>query len=232
MKNSFVLVFLALVLTVSFSLQGQTYDQLNVQLQFLNHYGKAYQRGSLAPKYVGSEYYSADWQPMDVKFKDTLLRFDAVKLNLMNSTLEVLYNEEERVIANHFFEYVLIPQGGQNRLMVSANFFNYNNKPLSGFVEVFGTGDAKVLAQHYILVKEPHAQAHITGGYTQDRLMKSSENFIYEGGKLTIIKKKKDLEEYYRRKSSQLSRYLKDNNPNIKDPKQLLALVEQMGKKS
>lgn len=232
MKNFFPIVLLVSILLGAVSLEGQTYDQLNVQLQFFNHYGKAYKRGSLAPSYMGSEYYNDEWMPMDVKFKDTLLRFDAVKINLINSNIELLYNGEEKMVANHFFEYVLVPDGKQNKLMVSANFFSYDNKPMQGFVEVLGTGDAKVLVQHYIFIKEPNAQAHIVGGYTTDRLMKASDNYIYEGGKLTVIKRKKDLQEYYRRRGSALDRYLKDKNFNIKDPYQLLELVETMSKKS
>ncbi len=232
MKNFFPIVLLVFILLGAVSLEGQTYDQLNVQLQFFNHYGKAYQRGSLAPSYVGSEFYNDEWMPMDVKFKDTLLRFDSVKINLINSNIELLYNGEEKMVANHFFEYVLIPDGKQNKMMISANFFSYDNKPMQGFVEVLGTSDTKVLAQHYILIKEPHAQAHITGGYTTNRLMKESENYIYEGGKLTLIKKKKDLQEYYRRKQGTLERYMKENTTNIRDAKQLLTLVEQMSSKS
>ncbi len=230
MKNIAFLIAV-LVAAHAHSLFAQTYDQLNVQLQFFNQYGKAYQRGSLAPRYVGSEYYNDEWMPMDIKFKDSLLRFDAVKLNLINSNLEVLFQGEEKVIAGFFFQYVLIPDGANTRIMVPANIFNYNGKPLTGFVEVFGTGDAKVLTQHHIYIKEPHAQAHITGGFTMDRLMKTSDNFIYEGGALTLVRKKKDLQEYYRRRSSAFDRYFKEHNPNIKDPQQLLALAEFMAPK-
>ncbi len=224
----FVAVFCLAQLPV---MLAQTYDQLNTQLQFLNHYGKAYQRGSLAPQYVGSEYFNDQWMPMDIKFKDTLLRFDAVKINLMNSNLEVLFNNEEKVIANYYFEYVLIPEGDKKRLFVPAQIFKFDNAPLAGFVEVYGTGESKVLVNHYIFIRQPHAQAHITGGYTMDRLMKETENFLYSGSKLTVVKRKKDLQDYYSRKKSTLERYFKEHNPNIKDPQQLLMLMEKMSAK-
>jgi hypothetical protein len=212
-------------------LPGQTYDQQKVQLQFLNHYGKVYQRGSIAPSIVGSEYFNDNWQPMDIKFKDTILGFDQVKLNLFNSNIEVSYQGEEKVIAGYFFEYVLAPIEGEKRVFIQANLFKYDDKQLSGFMEVWGSGKEKVMVHHYVFVKEPHAQAHITGGYTMNRLMKASDIYIYNGEALFLIKRKKDLEDYYKRRSSSLDRFLKSDEPDLKNPKDLLKLVEALAPK-
>ncbi|MBX2927568.1 MAG: hypothetical protein KF852_06995 [Saprospiraceae bacterium] len=227
MKKTILLV-VSIVFLYSGLLTAQTYDQQRLQLQFFNHYGKAYQRGNIGPKLVGSEYMHEEWMPMDIQFRDTSVRFEAVKINLMNSNLEVLLQGEEKVIANYFFKDVTLSEGGKKKQLVPANFFTYNNKALQGFMEVLGDGAVKVLVQHYIFVKEPHAQAHITGGYTTDRLLKSSDNYIYDGEKLTLVKSKNDLKDYYRRRSSVLDKYMKEGNYNIKDSQQLLTLVEKM----
>ena len=217
---------LTIVLATGLSaITAQTYDQLNVQLQFLNQYGKIYQRGNKPINYIGSPFYNDEWSPMYIKFKDSLLRFESVRLNLMNANVEVQFQGEEKVIAGYFFEYVLIPDGENKRFFIPANLFSHQGKQLNGFVEVLGTDDSKVFVQHYIHIREPHAQAHITGGFTTDRLIKSTDLFIYESGQLTLIKTKKDLQTYYRKKSAVLSQYMKDNNPNIKDPGQLYQLV-------
>jgi hypothetical protein len=227
MKKTLFLIAAIAFLHGSF-LTAQTSDQLRVQLQFFNHYGKAYSRGNVGPKIAGSEYLYEEWMPMDIQFRDTSVRFDAVKVNLMNSNLEILLAGEEKVIANYFFKDVALSESGKKKQLVPANFFTYNNKAMQGFLEVLGDGAVKVLVQHYVFVKEPHAQAHITGGFTVDRLMKSSDNYLYDGEKLTLIKGKKDLKEYYRRRSSVLEKYMKENSYNLKDPQQLLALVGKM----
>jgi hypothetical protein len=226
---NFTKFFLTLMLATGLSaVYAQTYDQLNVQLQFLNQYGKIYQRGGKPLSYIGSPFFNDEWSPMYIKFRDSLIRFDAVKLNLLNANVEVQLQGEEKVIAGYFFEYVLVPGGNQKRFFIPANLFSHQGKQLQGFVEVLGTDDSKVFVQHYIHIREPHAQAHITGGFTTDRLMKTTDLFIYESGQLTLVKSKKDLQAYYRKKSTILTHYIKDQNPNIKDPAQLFQLVTHM----
>lgn len=224
-KGILVLVFGLLGAVAVFS---QTYDQQKVQLQFLNHYGKIYQRGPVPDQTLGSPYFNDEWMPMDIKFRDTLLRFEQVKLNMMNSDIEVLFNGEEKMLSNAFFEYVLVPQNGEKKTFVSAAAFKYEGKPLSGFMDVIGTGKIKVMVHHYAHIREPHAQAHITGGFTQHRLLKESEMYLHDGSQLVLIKGKKDVQDYFRSKKSALDRYFKEVNPDLKNPKQLLHLVQAM----
>lgn len=226
MKKLLLLILIGC--SASFSIQAQTYDQQKVQLQFLNHYGKIYQRGAVPDQTLGSPYFNDDWMPVDVKFRDTLLRFDQVKLNMLNSDLEVLFNGEEKRLSNAFFEYVLVPEGGEKKTFVPAVVFKYDGKPLDGFMDVQGAGKIKVLVHHYTFIREPHAQAHITGGFTQHRLMKESETYLHDGAKLVLIKRKKDLQDYFRSKKNALDRYFKEVNPDIKNPKHLLNLVQAM----
>lgn len=231
MKNFFLPLTLVLFF---FSIRSfaQTYEQANMQLQFFNHFGKAYAKGYSGPSHLGSESLYDEWMPMDISFKDTTVRFDAVKLNLLNSTLDVLYKGEEKTIANIHFDYAATTDANQPRKFYPANKIYYNNKPLEGFVETIGDGDEKVLVQHYIYIKEPIPQANIVGGPTVHRLMKQSDNYIFDGNKLTLIRRKKDLQEYYRRKSRALEQYLKEEKPDIRNPGQLYGIVEKMSRKS
>lgn len=225
MKN---LCSLVLLLGLTGSLAAQGYDQLKIQLQFFNHYGSVAQKSKVATNVIGSEFLYEDWRPMDIQFKDTTVRFDAVKLNLQNSSLEVLYQGEEKMIANVHFMNVKFSDGKREKKLMPGNRFRYEKQQLEGFVEVIGDGDEKVLVQHYIYVKPPNAQAHIVGGHTVNRLMKIENHYIFDGKSLTLIKKRKDLETYYRKKSKVLDQYLKEAKPDLKDPMQLYAVVEKM----
>jgi hypothetical protein len=207
---------------------AQSYDQHKVQLQFFNHYGKAYQRGSLASSVIGSEYLNDEWQAMEIKFKDTLLVFEAVKINLLNSNLEVLYQGEEKMIANSFFEFVESKKDGMTQRLKPASTMAYAGKTLTGFAEIFGEGKTRVVVQHYIMIREPHNQAHITGGFTANRLMKEQNIYLLDQEKLFLIRRKKDLEDFFKRQGSALDNYLKAQNPDIQDPRQLLRLVEAL----
>lgn len=207
---------------------AQTYDQLNTQLQFLNHYGKAYQRGSLAANVLGSEYFNEDWMPVDVRVKDTIFQFEAAKINLWTGTLDVLFQNFERSVAPSFFSYVEFTMNGVRRRFVPGSSFAYEDKPLPGFAEVLGDGPVRILVQHLIFVREPNSQAHIVGGYTSNRLLKDAQIYLYDEQKLTLIKRKKDLQEYYKRKGSALDKYFKEHNPDIKNPQDMQKLVETL----
>jgi hypothetical protein len=226
--RTFILLAFCLVLNGLSSVTAQSYEQQKVQLQFFNHYGKVYQRGSLAESVIGSQFLNDEWQAMAIKFKDTLLEFEAVKINLLNSNLEVLYQGEEKMIANSFFEHVETTKDGISQRLKPASTMAYDGKTLAGFVEVLGEGKTRVVVQHYIMVREPHNQAHITGGFTANRLMKEKNIYFLDQEKLYLIRRKKDLEDFFKRQGSALDGYLKAQNPDLQDPQQLLRLVETL----
>ncbi len=225
MKKFCLLVALCVLTSL---LAAQTYDQARIQLQFLNHYGEAAKRGYTGQSHVGSEFMYEDWRPMEIQFKDTTLRFDAVKLNLFYTSLEVMYEGEEKVIGNIHFRDVAYNEGGQKRMLMPANRFRHEQKPLEGFAEILGDGEERVLVQHHIHVKAPNANAHIVGGHTVNRYLKVESLYIFDGKNLTMIKGKKELKNYYRKKGKALDQYLKTQKPDLKDPQQLLAIVEAM----
>jgi hypothetical protein len=202
---------------------AQTYDQANMQLQFMNHYGQVGRKGGPAINAEGSPYFADDWQAVNLSTKDTTLRFEQVKLNLMTSNLEVLYRGEEKVVYSAHYRKVTLLNGAT---LIPANRYVYENKALNGFVELLGEGPVQVLVNHYIYIRPPNPQANIVGGPTVDKLMKSSDLYLFDGESLQPIKKKKDLQIFYRKQAKTLDRYLKENKMDIKDPQELLNLVE------
>lgn len=224
---------LALGLCVCYTiLQAQTYDQAASQLQFVNHYGNAYKKGYTGPEYSGSEFLHPEWMPMALRFRDTTLRFDAVKVNLLSGNLDIMFEGVQRSVSNVHFEYVATTDSHSPRKFYPAFKTYFNDRPLNGFIEYLGEGDEKVVVQHSIFVKEPLDQAHIVGGSTIPRLLKQTDSYILNGVKLTQIKRKKDLQDYYRKKSQALEKYLKENKTDITNPFQLAALVDHMSRKS
>jgi hypothetical protein len=230
MKNILMLMAFAAFI-YSAPAPAQSYDQSKAQLQFFNHYGRVAQKGKAPSANIGSEFLYDDWKAMDITFKDTTVRFDEVKINLFYSNLEVLYNGEEKIIDNRHFRHVSLSQNGQSPTFIPANRFSYGGKALEGFIEIIGEGETKVLIQHHLYIKEPNPQANIVGGHTANKLMRMSDNYLFDGESLTLIKKKKDLADYYRKQSKALDQYLKTHKPDLKDPRQLLALVEKMNPK-
>ncbi|MFZ4427426.1 MAG: hypothetical protein ACOYOO_09725 [Saprospiraceae bacterium] len=230
--RSFILLLFCLAWKGVVPVLAQSYDQQKVQLQFFNHYGKAYARGSLAENVIGSQFLNDDWQAVEIKFKDTLLSFEAVKVNLLNSNLEVLYQGEEKMIANSFFEYVEIAKDRIKQRLKPAGTMAYEGKTLTGFVEILGEGKTRVVVQHYIMIREPHNQAHITGGFTANRLIKERNIYLLDQERLVLIRRKKDLEDLFKRQSSALENYFKTQAPDIQDPRQLLRLVETLNSRA
>lgn len=206
---------------------GQTYDQLNSQLQFVTHYGKVPTKGK-STSYVGSPYYSEEWNFGTVKIKDKSFDFDAIKINLLDGSVEVLYQGEEKSLTSFAFDELQLRENGTSKKFLSAAKFKFEGQNLQGFAEILGDIKTGILVNHYVSIKEPHAQAHITGGFTENRLMKSQDIFIINSGKLIAIKKKKDLEDYFEKKSKVLNDYFRNKKPDIKNPSEVYQLLLEL----
>ncbi len=222
MKTMFVLVITMIPFYCSIA---QTFDQQAIQLQFINHYGKVPPKSkSTIDGAVGSPFLYDEWRQMGIQIKDTLVRFDAVKLNLQSTVLEVLYQGEEKIISSKDFDQII----AEAKIFVPATKITKADAPLEGFFEVLGRGDEVVLVRHYIFIKAPNPQANIVGGPTTYRKLRMTENYIYNGETLTLIQKKKDLSTHYTEQRDKLNRYLKEHKIDSKDPMQLLKLVQHM----
>jgi acylphosphatase len=213
--------------TLAIPMFSQTYDQLNSQLQFVTHYGKVSSKGK-SNKYSGSPYYDDDWNFGTVKIKDKSFDFEAVKINLLDGSIEVLYQGEEKSLTSFAFDELQLRENGSIKKFLSAAKFKYESQNLQGFAEILGDIKTGILVNHYVSIKEPHAQAHITGGFTENRLMKSQDIFIINSGKLIAIKKKKDLEDYFEKKAKALNDYFRNKKPDIKNPGDIYQLLLEL----
>jgi hypothetical protein len=213
--------------TCTAPLFSQTYDQLNSQLQFVNHYGKVPAKGK-SNSYSGSPYYSEEWNKGTVKIKYQSFDFDEIKINLLDGSVEVLYQGEEKSLTSFAFDELQLKENGQVKKFISATKFKFEGQNLQGFAEIMGDIKTGVLVNHYVSIKEPHAQAHITGGFTENRLMKSQDIYIIDLGKLIAVKKKKDLEDYFEKKSKLLNDYFKNSKPDIKNPEDVYLLLQKL----
>jgi len=201
-------------------------EQLMVQQQFFNHYGKIYQKGVKPPDIVGPRFLFDEWRPMELRTKEFSVELSAVKMNLYNTTLELLYEGEEKIIFARDFEYVVIHEDGGSRRFVPAQGFTYKGKSLEGFMEVAGEGPEQVMVHHYTGIKEPGPSANIVGGPTGNVLVKSSKTYIFSKGDLVLVKNKKQFIQYFKSKSKQVEKLMKEKKTDFKDPHQLYEIVE------
>lgn len=222
------LTFLATLLMSLSTLSAQSYDQAQMQLQFMNHYGQVAQKGKSPREVVGSEHLYNEWKPMSVSIKDTTVTFGLVKINILNGYVEVNYQGEERIIPNIYIGKVKAQSAGRDRTWVPANRFSYQNQQLKGFMEIVGEGTPKVMAHHYIHIKEPNPQANITGGHTGNRLLKVADLYIYDENGLQPIRNKRSLRSYYSKQDKELKTYLKSEKPDLKDAYDLSRVVEYL----
>ena len=91
-----------------------------------------------------------------------------------------------------------------------------------------GEGQEKVLINHYNYVRKANSDAKIIGGETDDKLIKKTDIYILKNKKLFEVKKKKDVLEYYKSRSSEVENYIKKEKLDVKIPLELVLLVGLM----
>lgn len=209
---------------------AQTYDQLKVQLQFENYYGSKLRSTELLGEITGSECLNDNWLPIEVMIGESLVKFDQGKLNLANSTAEVIYRDREMFISPEHLSLIKIPS--QNRWFLPAYKFQYNDVALKGLLEVFDpTPEAPFIAEHhYVYIKEPNSNGYINGGSLEKTLMKASSIYLYDGSKLFLIKNKKTLARVYIDKKDLLNQLSKKLQTDFKRAKSISELVLALNK--
>jgi hypothetical protein len=218
---------LLLVSLICYALNSysQSYDQLKVQLQFENYYGSKLRNTKLFDGVTGSQCLFDDWLPIEVTIGESTVKFDQGKLNLANSTAEVMYKEREMFISPEHFS--LIKLTSQGRWFLPAPKYKYDEIALKGLLEVFEpTPQAPFIAEHhYVYVKEPNSNGYINGGVLEKTLMQSSSIYLFDGTKLIPIKNKKALAKFYLDKKELFSQLTKSLNTDFKSAKSINILV-------
>lgn len=203
-------------------------SQMRGGTEYIDNYAKLMTKRAKGPQLIGSTYLYESWKPIEVKLKDGIAKLENANLNLQTSNIDVVYNNEEKEILFKDFEYAVVSENGLDREYFPGPKYKFEGKPLPGFIEILGEGDEKILVNHFNYLRKANNDAKIVGGETNDRLIKKTEIYILNNKKLTLIKKKKDLTTYYKSRSAEVEALLKDENFEIKNPFNLLSVVQIM----
>jgi len=196
--------------------------------EYIDNYAKLMTKKAKGPQLLGSLYVLDEWLPIEVMLKDGIAKIDKAKLNLQTSNIDVLYKDEEKEILFKDYDYVNFPNKGIINKYIPAPKYKFEGQALSGFVEILGEGQEKVLINHYNYVRKANSDAKIIGGETDDKLIKKTDVYILRNKKLFEVKKKKDVLEYYKSRSSEVENYIKKEKLDVKNPLELVLLVDFM----
>lgn len=221
MKNLILIIFL---FTCSF-----VFGQMRGATEYIDNYAKLMTKKAKGPQLLGSLYVLEDWHEAEVMLKDGMGKIENARLNLQTSNVDVLYKDEEKEILYKDYEYVIFSNKGITHTYFPAPKYKSEGKPLSGFVEILGNGEEKVLINNYNYVRKANNDAKIIGGETDDRLIKKTDIYILKNKKLFEIKKKKDVIDYYKSKGAEVENIIKKEKLDVKNPNELIMLVELMG---
>lgn len=220
------LILVILIFAYSFS-----NCQMRGATEYIDNYAKLMTKKAKGPQLLGSLYVLDEWLPIEVMLKDGIAKIDKAKLNLQTSNLDVLYKDEEKEILFKDYDYVNFPNKGIINKYIPAPKYKFEGQALSGFVEILGEGQEKVLINHYNYVRKANNDAKIIGGETDDKLIKKTDVYILRNKKLFEVKKKKDVLEYYKSRSSEVENYIKKEKLDVKNPLELVLLVDFMNSK-
>lgn len=202
--------------------------QMRGATEYIDNYAKLMTKKAKGPQLLGSLYVLDEWLPIEVMLKDGIAKIDKAKLNLQTSNIDVLYKDEEKEILFKDYDYVNFPNKGIINKYIPAPKYKFEGQALSGFVEILGEGQEKVLINHYNYVRKANSDAKIIGGETDDKLIKKTDVYILRNKKLFEVKKKKDVLEYYKSRSSEVENYIKKEKLDVKNPLELVLLVDFM----
>ncbi len=217
------LILVILIFAYSFS-----NCQMRGATEYIDNYAKLMTKKAKGPQLLGSLYVLDEWLPIEVMLKDGIAKIDKAKLNLQTSNIDVLYKDEEKEILFKDYDYVNFPNKGIINKYIPAPKYKFEGQALSGFVEILGEGQEKVLINHYNYVRKANSDAKIIGGETDDKLIKKTDVYILRNKKLFEVKKKKDVLEYYKSRSSEVENYIKKEKLDVKNPLELVLLVDFM----
>ncbi|MBK7805314.1 MAG: hypothetical protein IPJ51_03290 [Saprospiraceae bacterium] len=217
------LILSILIFSYTFS-----HGQMRGGTEYIDNYAKLMTKKAKGPQLLGSVYVLDEWHSIEVMLKDGIAKIDKAKLNLQTSNIDVLYKDEEKEILFKDYDYVNYSNKGIINKYIPAPKYKSEGQALSGFVEILGEGQEKVLINHYNYVRKANSDAKIIGGETDDKLIKKTDIYILKNKKLFEVKKKKDVLEYYKSRSSEVENYIKKEKLDVKNPLELVLLVGLM----
>jgi hypothetical protein len=228
-KHSMIIKFFTLLcfmLIFAVSLSGQSYDQLKIQNMFEGYYGNKARNSKINNERLGSEYLIDDWHEVTLQLKDGEVKFDQGRINIHDGTVEIIYKGEEKFVSSRFMDHVELFYLGKKRRMIPADNYTENGKKLRGFLEVAKENTPAVFVYHHTYLRKPNPHANIAGGYTVDRLMKVSENYLFNGATLYKVKSKKDIKKLYPEQKAKIDEFIRMKSLDMDQAEDIASLLK------
>lgn len=177
----------------------------------------------------GTPYLYDEWAEGIVVFEDDEgVKFDEVKIDLLENQLEIMYMNVEKVLPPSQFEMVKLNYLGahENTFFKKATDLKYKGDRLNGFAEITPIGDYRVIVIHKATVFEPNTHAKVVGANGKKRIRKSQRVYLAKKKRLYRVKKKKDLLKVLTRSKKKTEAFINENNLSVKNDKDLIRILE------
>jgi len=223
MKKNYLLIFVLLSLGFSSIAQFSGLD-------YGKHYTNLVNKETDIEEVDGSPYIFDEWADGVVVFRDEKGgKYDQIKIDLMNSQLEIMYMESEKILPYNEFSKVKLnhPDLHPNTFFQVATKFKYKGERLEGFAKITPIGeDYKVIEVYKIKVRPPSMNAKIVGAKYKKTILQETKLYVSRKGKIFRVKKKKELYKLLSRKQKTLKAYVNDNDLSHKKEADLINIIE------
>ena len=224
MKKNTFLILLALLISAS------SFGQF-VGTDYSRNYSDLLNKKKNAEDVDGSPYLFDKWMDGIVVFNDDKGgKYDQIKVDLMNSQLEIMYMNQEKVLPFREFKQLKLNSINlhEKSFFQVGSDFAYNGKILNGMAKVTPIGEHyKVVELYQIRTVEENMNNKIVGAANhKKRIVQEKKLFIQKRGKLLRIKNKKQVYKILTSRQKKLKEYVASNNLNLKNEQDLVQAVE------
>lgn len=162
-------------------------------------------------RFQGDLYYHDNWRNavFELSSKDSV-RVDSVKFNLLRGRAEMMIKGEHLEIDNRDYESFFFLDE-REAVFKYKHYYYYEGDRLPGVIKVMEAGDYSVIIAYDPELREISKEnPFMLGEMKKDRVRITKMRFIEQDGELTRIKSKKDLDKYFKSKSS-MRKYISKN---------------------
>ena len=224
MKKNTFLILLALLISAS------SFGQF-VGTDYSRNYSDLLNKKKNAEDVDGSPYLFDKWMDGIVVFNDDKGgKYDQIKVDLMNSQLEIIYMNQEKVLPFSEFKQLKLNNINlhEKSFFQVGSDFAYNGKILNGMAKVTPVSkDYRVIEFYQIQVIPKNMNNKIVSSTNyKTRIRQQKKLFIQKKGKLYRVKNKKQVYKVLTSRQKQLKEYVADYNLNLKKEQDLVQAVE------
>lgn len=238
-----IFVFLFIILTNNLLAQNQmlntTRDQFNSNGLTIPTNGTVWGIASgNKGQVVGTIYLDTLWakgnlklassiQPIGGKPVDTLSGL-ALRYNVFANEIEILLNtyKDVKAIQGDKIKSFSMEKEGKLIVFTNTNLFREADLP-KGFLEVLVPGELTLASLHKTIVRKPTYTAAFDVGDKDTKILMDEDYYILQGGVAEKLKpSKKTILELMKEKASDVNAFVKVNDPDFKNRKDLIRVFE------